>query len=84
MAEEKAKSTKKQKESSKLTTSKIAVQLEMKTNEVNKKLVELGYLEKKGKNYEMTKEGKAAGGQMKSNGSRAYALWDEAVIKEIK
>jgi hypothetical protein len=68
---------KKLKESTKLTTSKLAVKLEMKTNELNKKFVAMGYLEKKGKNFDLTTKGKAAGGLMKSNGTRAYVLWDE-------
>ncbi len=74
---EKAKSLKQIKESTKLTTSKLAVKLEMKTNELNKKLAEMGYLEKKGKNFNLTKQGKVAGGVMKSNGTRAYILWNE-------
>lgn len=77
MAEEKAKSAKQLKESTKLTTSKLAVKMQMKTNELNKKFVEMGYLEKKGKNFNLTKAGKEAGGIMKSTGARAYILWDE-------
>lgn len=61
----------------KLTTSKLAVKLELKTNELNKKFVEMGYLEKEGKNFNLTKKGKEAGGQTKSNGTRAYIIWDE-------
>jgi hypothetical protein len=74
---EKKKSFKKLKESTKLTTSKLAIKLEMKTNELNRKFVDMGYLEKKGKNFNLTKKGKMAGGLMKSNGSRAYILWDQ-------
>jgi hypothetical protein len=67
-----------------LTTSKLALKLEIKTNELNKKFVQMGYLEKKNKDYHLTKEGKSAGGETKSNGSRAYVLWDEKVEKDIK
>jgi len=67
-----------------LTTSKLAHKLEIKTNELNKKFVEMGYLEKKSKDYHLTKEGKIAGGETKSNGTRAYVLWDEKIEKEIK
>ncbi len=37
----------------------------------------MGYLEKKGKNFNLTKKGKIAGGLTKSNGSRAYILWEK-------
>ena len=67
-----------------LTTSKLALKLEMKTNELNKKFVEMGYLEKKNKDYHLTKEGKIAGGETKSNGTRAYVLWDEKIEMDIK
>ncbi len=68
----------------KLTTSKLAQKLEIKTNELNKKFVQMGYLEKKNKDYHLTAEGKKAGGETKSTGSRAYALWDEKIEKNIK
>lgn len=71
------KSLKQIKESTKLTTSKLAVKLGLKTNELNKKFVEMGYLEKKGKNFDLTKLGKEAGGVRKSNGMRGYMLWEE-------
>ena len=67
-----------------LTTSKLAQRLEIKTNELNKKFVNMGYLEKKNKDYYLTKDGKNVGGETKSNGSRAYILWDEKVEKEIR
>ena len=66
-----------------LTTSKLAIKLEIKTNELNKKFVQMGYLEKKSKDYHLTKEGKTAGGATKSNGARAYVLWDEKIEKDI-
>jgi len=75
--DERKKSFKKLKESTKLTTSKLALKLEMKTNELNKKFVEMGYLEKKGKNFNLTKKGRISGGLTKSNGNRAYILWDK-------
>lgn len=74
---EQAQAFKKLKESTKLTTSKLAAKLELKTNELNKKFVEMGYLEKKGKNFNLTAKGKEAGGIMKSNGTRGYVLWNE-------
>jgi len=67
-----------------LTTSKLAQKLEIKTNELNKKFVLMGYLEKKSKDYYLTQDGKKAGGETKSNGTRAYILWNESVEKDIK
>jgi hypothetical protein len=67
-----------------LSTSKLALKLEIKTNELNKKFVQMGYLEKKSKDYHLTQEGKKAGGETKSTGKRAYVLWDEKIEKEIK
>jgi len=61
----------------KLTTSKLALKHEMKANELNKKLVAMGYLEKSGKNFNLTAKGKEAGGKAKSNGTRIYIIWDE-------
>jgi hypothetical protein len=71
------KSSKQVKESTKLTTSKLAIKLGLKTNELNKKFVQMGYLEKKAKNFNLTKAGKLAGGTQKSNGTRVYLLWNE-------
>ncbi len=84
MEKEKTTSLKKQKEASMLTTSKLAQKLEIKTNELNKKFVEMGYLEKKNKDYHLTPKGKEAGGVTKSNGTRAYVLWDESIETKIK
>ena len=67
-----------------LSTSKLALKLEIKTNELNKKFVQMGYLEKKSKDYHLTQEGKKAGGETKSTGKRAYVLWNQAIEKDIK
>jgi len=67
-----------------LTTSRLASKLEIKTNELNKKFAQMGYLEKKSKDYHLTQEGKKAGGETKSNGKRAYILWNESIEKDIK
>ena len=75
---------KKEKDATKLTTSKLAAQLDMKTNELNKKLVLLGYLEKKNKDFHLTQEGKKAGGTTKSTGVRAYILWDASMLVTLK
>lgn len=76
----KAKSPKQIRESTKLTTSKLAVKLGLKTNELNRKFVEMGYLEKKGKNFYLTKKGKLARAIWKSNGTRGYILWEENTL----
>ena len=76
----KAKSPKQIREATKLTTSKLALKLGLKTNELNRKFVQMGYLEKKGKNFDLTKKGKLAGGIWKSNGTRGYILWEENTL----
>ena len=83
MENTKPKNPKKQKDATKLTTSKLATKLEIKTNELNKKLVSLGYLEKKNKDFHLTQEGKQAGGTTKSTGARAYILWDESMLAKL-
>ena len=71
-------------EANKLTTSKLAQKLEMKTNELNRKFAELGYLEKKGKDFHLTAKGKEAGGQAKSTGARAYVLWPVSMEAKVR
>ncbi len=60
------------------------IKQEIKTNELNKKFTQMGYLEKKSKDYHLTKNGKSAGGETKSNRKRAYILRNESVEKDIK
>lgn len=62
----------------KLTSSKLAQKLGIKTNELTEKFVDLGYLElKDGKHY-ITKKGKEAGGEFHlSQKYGSYFLWDE-------
>jgi hypothetical protein len=84
MEDKKSVTQKKEKDATKLTTSKLATQLGLKTNELNKKLVLLGYLEKKNKDFHLTPEGKKAGGTTKSTGARAYILWDASMLVTLK
>jgi Mn-dependent DtxR family transcriptional regulator len=56
----------------------------MKTNELNKKFAQMGYLEKKNKDYHLTPKGKKTGAETKSTGKRAYVLWNESIEIEIK
>lgn len=62
----------------KLTTSKLARKLGMKTNELTNKLITAGYLEvREGKNY-ITAKGKEAGGQFRTSPRFGpYFLWPE-------
>jgi phosphatidylserine/phosphatidylglycerophosphate/cardiolipin synthase-like enzyme len=63
----------------KLTTSKLALKLSIKTNELNDKLVQLGFLElKDGKPY-ITAKGKDVGGEFcKGSKFGSYFLWPES------
>jgi phosphatidylserine/phosphatidylglycerophosphate/cardiolipin synthase-like enzyme len=63
----------------KLTTSRLAAKLGLKTAELTSRLIESGYLElKAGKPY-LTDQGKSAGGEWrKSSRFGSYFLWPEA------
>lgn len=67
-------------EHDKLTTSKLAVKLKLKTDELLEKLVSLGFLERKGEKEYITQKGKEAGGEFRANKHGGYFLWD----KEMK
>lgn len=64
-------------EHDKLTTSKLAIKLKLKTDELLEKLVSLGFLEKKGDKEYITAKGKDAGGEYKPNKHGGYFLWDK-------
>ena len=66
--------------SGKLTTSKLAQRLKMKTNELTEQLVHSGFLEvRNGKHY-ITDKGKDAGGEFRiSPKFGAYFLWPESL-----
>lgn len=59
----------------KLTTSKLAVKLKIKTDELLAKLLKEGYLEIKNEKEHLTTKGKDAGGEWKSNKYGGYFLW---------
>ena len=67
----------------KLTSSKLALKLGIKTNELIDKLVATHYLElREGKHY-LTGKGKAAGGEFRTNSKfGAYFLWLENFVPE--
>ena len=64
--------------SSKLTSSKLAAKYKLKTTELLEKFVEKGFLDinDKSKHY-LTEQGKALGGEFKSNQYGGYFLWPE-------
>lgn len=64
-------------EHDKLTTSKLALKLKIKTDELIEKLVSLGFLEKKGDKEYITPKGKEAGGEFRTNKHGGYFLWDK-------
>lgn len=65
--------------SDKLTSSKLAQKLGMKTNELMEKFVASGYLEMRdGKPY-LTAKGKDAGGEFRMGQHGSYFLWPESV-----
>ncbi|WP_331774449.1 phospholipase D family protein [Sulfurospirillum sp. 1612] len=61
----------------KLTTSKLATKHKMKTDELNHKLVELGYLELKSDKFYLTEKGKGVGGIWRPGKFGGYILWNE-------
>lgn len=65
------------KNNTKLTTYKLAKKLQMKTDELNKKFIEQGYLEEKGTKLYLTQKGKEIGAIWKPNKFGGYILWDE-------
>lgn len=60
---------------SRLTTAKLAAQLDMKTVDLMTKLVASGHLELRGQNHYLTKLGEDAGGVFRKGGNGFYFLW---------
>lgn len=67
-------------EHNKLTTSKLAVKLKIKTDELMSKLLKDGYLEIKNEKEHLTEKGKEAGGEWRASKYGGYFLWN----KEMK
>jgi hypothetical protein len=60
----------------KLTTSKLAKALGLKTNELGDKLLSAGLVERDGEHFKLTAKGKAAGGEFRVSGKFGpYFLW---------
>ncbi|AHJ12428.1 phospholipase D family protein [Sulfurospirillum multivorans] len=64
----------------KLTTSKLATKLKIKTDELLSKLLKDGYLEIKNEKEHLTQKGKDVGGEWRASKYGGYFLWD----KEMK
>ena len=64
-------------EHGKLTTSKLAVKLQLKTDELLSKLLKKGYLEIKNGKEHLTQKGKDAGGEWSLNKYGGYFLWNQ-------
>lgn len=65
---------------SKLTTAKLAKELGFRTQELNDKLVEVGYLEEKEGELVLTDAGSAAGGVSKNGKFGGFCLWDAGMV----
>ncbi|WP_295432542.1 phospholipase D family protein [uncultured Thiodictyon sp.] len=60
----------------KLTTSKLAKVLGMRTGELGDKLLSAGLVERDGEHFKLTAKGKAAGGELRTSGKFGpYFLW---------
>ncbi|MAX27563.1 MAG: DNA repair protein [Phycisphaeraceae bacterium] len=62
----------------KLSTSKIAKKLGMKTNDFKDRLTEAGYLEIKDEKHYLTDKGKDAGGEFRTGKFGVFFLWPES------
>ncbi|RXJ73294.1 DNA repair protein [Veronia nyctiphanis] len=74
-----SKEQEKSESNTKLSSSKVAKKLGMKTQEFLNKLRELGYLEVMGEGYALTDKGRAIGGEFKTNKRFGdYFIWPES------
>ena len=65
---------------SKLTTAKLAKELGLKTQELNDKLLEVGYLADKEGELVLTDTGSKAGGITKRGKFGDFCLWDSGMV----
>ncbi len=65
---------------SKLTTAKLAKDLGLKTQELNEKLLQAGYLEDKEGELLLTDAGRTAGGTSKRGKFGEFCLWDSGMV----
>jgi hypothetical protein len=65
---------------SKLTTAKLAKELSLKTQELNDKLLKVGYLADKDGELVLTEVGRAAGGISKRGKFGEFCVWDAGMV----
>ena len=65
---------------SKLTTAKLAKELGLKTQELNDKLLAVGYLQEQDGELVLTDAGRAAGGTSKRGKFGEFCLWDSGMV----
>lgn len=65
---------------SKLTTAKLAKELGFKTQELNDKLLAVGYLQEQEGDLVLTDAGRAAGGTSKRGKFGEFCLWDSGMV----
>jgi len=65
-------------DSSKITSSKLAIKLKLKTPELLDRLISRGYIEEIDGKQILTKKGESSGGEAKSGRFGAYFLWPES------
>lgn len=65
---------------SKLTTAKLAKDLGLKTQELNDKLLAVGYLQEQDGELVLTDAGRAAGGTSKRGKFGEFCLWDSGMV----
>lgn len=75
-------SKKEDKESSKVTTSKLAAKLKMKTPELLEMMISGGYVNSSDDDQVLTVKGKAAGGEAKKGRFGEYFIWPESFYPE--
>jgi len=68
--------------SSKLTSSKLASKLKLKTPELLEKLLSSGYIEEENEKQTLTAKGITAGGEAKKGRFGAYFIWPENFLAE--
>lgn len=63
-----------------LTAAKLAEKWGMDTAQCNQKLCSLGLQEANGRSFNLTEQGKAAGGQVKKGKFGYFIVWPEGLV----
>ena len=69
-------------DTSKITSSKLAVKLKLKTPELLEKLISSGYIKEESEQYALTDKGTAIGGEAKKGRFGDYFIWPKDFIGE--